>query len=939
MHVDQTVIPQKLREMVDMLVDEEAREEGDTPGVCMEYFLKNGLLHYLVNVSEKMDYPQGIRRESIRTIASMVDILDDKFLVHSVVHTPTIKLLKFCVLDERQSALDHEYLVDLMYKICSKIHGVDGLLDIFFHKLTTPQKITPPNDKVDPPPAKVDPPPEYEFLLFTYLLRFVHQDDFARTGLLFLIEMATDKLGEFILTSDFATIVAASLDALYSQLPRKLIIKDEHEINSTPASYLLGQDLDARAFPTDEYGIEHSSSKQFKDQLDSFLKLLEFCQDVLLRCPNDAISERLLQCIRMTFLKNVLYPSILECSDVDGSSVAVMSYTDSILQTVHQQDLATVILSFLMDRSDEEDEELITSKLTITSPTKSTIHHVECDSQSKSTPYVTEVERYTLKELIFSQLKSSSQPTVIATLKLLKTMIVRHCRFADRLLSTIPDVAKTDKEQEPPTIVSHHIREIGMYFTLIHSIDRVHAPDIMSKGYEEYLIDAQSTIECDVCYQDIIQPPYTKHQLNQSTQKPSSSKSEKRRSLKYGQRGIEQQHQPFQSKYCAIHQPRIRQRIQQTDELIQHLLRLLFHFFTQSSELNLALTGVISALAACPYRSLEGWISFCETDRSINSNGVLDLSTAAAATTTTQSNNQSNGMPKLMMTEETEIDDDQSVDFGVERNSIYMTTPTQFNSFPSFYTQFHTLTQQVDYYRSDIDGFDKLLDERWNGLLFGESTPTTALPAPTASSSSLRFFDYPPIVKPSTSSSSSVSKFLGLSSPPSARRQSTATVTRRNSSAMHIRRSSTATTINTSTSTTTTGNSLPNNPSKSLSSSTITSVMVNNSSISVMDSYGSPSQQQEAIVPAINPLSPLGMHANKALSERVTPLFPSNFKIKLDEPILNLDVEDQDVFEVNPKIPLSMVLNNVVILEETIKELVAIMQVRRSLGIDKIRYT
>jgi hypothetical protein len=933
LHVDQTVIPQKLREMVDMLVDEEAREEGDTPGVCMEYFLKHGLLHYLVNVSEKMDYPQGIRRESIRTIASMVDILDDKFLVQSVVHTPTIKLLKFCVLDERQSELDHEYLVDLMYKICSKIHSVPGLLDIFFHKLTTPQKTTPPSSS-----GKVDPPPEYEFLLFTYLLRFVHQDDFARTGLLFLIEMATDKLGDFILTSDFATIVAASLDALYSQLPRKLIIKDEHEINSTPASFLLGQDLDARAFPNDEYGIEHSSSKTFKDQLDSFLKLLEFCQDVLLRCPNDAISERLLQCIRMTFLKNVLYPSILECSDVDGSSVAVISYIDLILQTVHQQDLATVILGFLMDRSDEEDEELILAKLTMASPTKSTMHHFKCDTtQFKSAPYVTEVERYTLKDLIFSQLKSSSQPTVIATLKLLKTLIVKHCRFADRLLSTTPDVVETGKE--PSTIVSHHMREIEMYFTLITSIDRAHAPDIMSKGYEEYLIDIQNTIERDSCYQDIIQPPITKYQNHQGAQKPSSSKSEKRRSLKYGQRGTEEhQHQPFQSKHSPMLQPRSRQRIQPTDELTQRLLRLLFHFFTQSSELNLALTGVISALAACPYRSLEGWISFCESDRAKPSDSIIDLpiSKNATASAATQSNNMvtTTATSTTTTTEETETDDDQSVDFGVERNSIHMTTPTQFKSYPSFYTQFHTLTQQVDYYRSDIDGFDKLLDERWNGLLFGESTPIIASPTAmsTASSSSLRFFDYPPIMKPSTSSSS-VSKFLGLTSPSSVRRHSTTTVTTA-ASRRRIRRGSTSTSIIT----------MPgNNPSRSFSSSTITSITMT----STVDTYASsppvPSvlshQQQQVIVPVINPLSPLGMHAKKALLERVTPLFPSNFKIKLDEPILNLDVEDQDVFEVNPKIPLSMVLNNVVILEETIKELVAIMQVRRSLGIDKIRYT
>ncbi|CAO3585862.1 unnamed protein product [Absidia cylindrospora] len=233
LHVEQTDIPDRLRQMVDMLVDEEARQEENTTGVCMEYFLKNGVLQYLVNVSEKMDYPEGIRGEAIRTIASMVDLLDDRFLVHNAVHKPTIKLLRFCVLDDQESDTYHEDLVDLMYIICSKIHGFPALLNIFFHDkqwLTTPQKtfhhditsVANSNDTVmnhhqqdhaqhSPTTPTVTPPynnnntndipkkPEYEFLLFTYLLRFVHWEgrsgDFARTGLLFLMEMATSQLG------------------------------------------------------------------------------------------------------------------------------------------------------------------------------------------------------------------------------------------------------------------------------------------------------------------------------------------------------------------------------------------------------------------------------------------------------------------------------------------------------------------------------------------------------------------------------------------------------------------------------------------------------------------------------------------------------------------------------------------------------------------------
>ncbi|CAO3651700.1 unnamed protein product [Mucor hiemalis] len=979
LHVKQTEIPEKLRQMVDMLVDEEARQEDNTTGVCMEYLLKNGILQYLVNVSEKMDYPEGIRGEAIRTIASMVDLLDDRFLVHNAVHKPTIKLLRFCVLDERQSELDHEDLVDLMYIICSKIHGFPALLNIFFHDkqwLTTPQKTN--NNSftslstslsaaataataASATATNTNSPPEYEFLLFTYLLRFVHREgrsgDFARTGLLFLMEMAVDQLGDFILESDFATIMAAGLGALYSQLPRKLIIKDDIEINSSPASFLLGQDLDPRAFPSEEFGVEQSNSEQFKYQLDSFLKLLEFCQDILLRCPNDAISERLLQCIRMIFLENILYPSILECSDIDGSSVAVVSYIDLILQTVQQQDLADVIVGFLMNASDDEEELIVVSKL-LTSPISPTsgsnmFAGVEFD-RFKSSPYFTTAERFTLKDLIFSRLKSSSQPTVIATLKLLKTLIIKHCRFANRLLSTTPDVPKGGND-EPSTIISHHIREIELYFALVSAIDGVHADDILTLGYEDYLRDIEATIDHDYCFKNNTGPTTTSFHQQEAA---ATSKSEKRRSFKYGQqqqKAFQQQQSPGRNLRSLAQ--RQRHRIRPTDTLIQILLGLLSHFFAQSSELNLALTGVISALAICPHRSLEGWIAFSESDRT-NAEDILNLSTQQASVSTSNEGTEEHSnirgseiyASSTQIQEQQEQDDDQSVDFGADRNSIHMTTPTQFKSFPPFYTLFRTLTQQIDYYRSEVDEFDRLLDERWNGLLFGE--PTTCLPGtpiPTSSSSATTatrrgsIFDQQQTTTMSTPTTMT-SKLFG--SP---------ILSKKRSSMNLLKVSTSSSTVTTTANATTT----PPNPSKSLSSTTTAAAMavangtmVTSSSTTTNVTAAVASTPIPTLVPVIHPLSPLATHAKKTLQVRIQPLFPSNFEIDRDEPILNLDQDDEDTFaptRPNPsqrkkmdkttEISLSMLLNNVVILEETIKELVAIMQVRRSLGIDKIRYT
>lgn len=1031
-----------------MLVDEEARQEDNTTGVCMEYFLKNGILHYLVSVSEKMDYPEGIRGEGIRTIASMVDLLDDRFLVHNAVHKPTIRLLRFCVLDERQSELDHEDLVDLMYIICSKIHGFPALLNIFFHDkqwLTTPQKtnstftgngksnIPTPLTSLTPIATTQNAQPEYEFLLFTYLLRYVHLEgrsgDFARTGLLFLMEMATGQLGDFILESDFATIMVAGLGALYSQLPRKLIIKDDAEVNSSPASFLLGQDLDPRAFPSEELGVEQSNSEQFKYQLDSFLKPLEFCQDILLHCPNDAISERLLQCIRKIFLENILNTSILECSDTDGSSVAVISYIDLILQTMQQQDLADVIVGFLMDvSSDEQEEEDFSSMKSPISPGSGMNVFGGGFTTTTSSTYVTSGRYYTLKDLIFNNLKSKSQPTVIATLKLVRTLITKHCRFASRLLSTVPEKSTMtaadypsyfgETSLPPTTIISHHIREIELYFALVSAIDQVHADDILTLGYEDYLRDMGISMNNDACFQQSMIRPTIQHQQqhqqfknshHHTTTASTTPKSQKRRSFKYGQKRrssaglVEAEEQENNKRRNLRTIPcQQRHRIRSTDKLIQTLLGLLSNFFAQSSELNLALTGVISALAICPYRSLEGWIAFCESDRT-NADDVLNLSSSSVTTNMPTVHEEGQGGEATTAIRASEIyaltaiqeqekkqgqDDDQSVDFGVERNSIHMTAPTQFKSFPPFYTLLRTLTQQINYYRNEIDGFDTLLYERWNGLLFSGGTSNavasggggvyfSGTPVPSSSSSIRRgsIFDQQPLItSPSNTSTNSVtSKLFGLgggSNNNSSNNNNGETLKRRNSLSL----------LKASNSSSTSNVIMPPNPSKSLSSSTTAAAMAvangtmptststttasnslnqgNNSSsviaatTPIIASTPTATKKSIPMIPVINPLSPLALHAKKTLQVRIQPLFPSNFEIDRDlEPILDLNEEDEDMFapRSNPsqrkkmdkstEISLSMLLNNVVILEEMIKELVAIMQVRRSLGVDKIRYT
>jgi hypothetical protein len=457
---------------------------------------------------------------------------------------------------------------------------------------------------------------------------------------------------------------------------------------------------------------------------------------------------------------------------------------------------------------------------------------------------------------------------VIATLKLLKTLITKHCQYSLKLLSIYQVDTPTKR------IISHHLREIELYFSLVISIDSNNAKDVLACGYEDYLRDVELNMNLDPCYQNM--NPLNKDQ-DEIQQIP---KIARRRSFKYGQREDSkkeelQRKQSLKASCTSIS----RHCLRSTDPLLQILLSLLSHFFTQSSELNLALTGVISSLALCPYRSLEGWVSFSESDRT-NRDDILVLNPKEDSQPPVTPNKiRSQDIYAHYDTnapvDEDDEDDDRSVDFGAERESSKMTNPTYFKSYPPFFTLLRTLTQQVDYYRSEINGFDILLEERRQALVSGEA-----------------IFHIPAVPTPSVSSST---RMINQNRRPSVLRI---------------------------------------DPTPVLSSS---------SSASTIMTASNP--------PINNPMSPLALHLKKTNNMRIQPLFPSNFVTDREESILDLDDDDEHTFapktadpsrpkrvDKSTEITISMLLNNVVILEESIKELVALMQVRRSLGIDEISY-
>ncbi|KAI9298976.1 hypothetical protein K502DRAFT_298817 [Neoconidiobolus thromboides FSU 785] len=610
--------------MVDTLVQEEIKLEDDQTGACMEYMLKHGVLNILVNISES-DFPLGIRGETIRFVSTLVNLLDVKFLIHSPIHIPTLKLLKLCIKEDTDNQMDKfnnfyvDDLIDLLYTLCSKIHSSPPLLNIFFYDkkwLTTPQKQGSPlnkeeianltgeytNDEDIKPKIILNEndSPQYECLLFSYLLRFVHREgksgDYARTGLLFLIEVAGGNFRDYILYhSDLCPILSAGLGALYSQLPRKLLVKyvdeDRIQFKLTRSKELNDED------GLDDFQV--SSSPQFKILIDSFLKTLEFCQDILQRCPSRAICMALLSDIKSVFLESILYHSMMESSDLDGSAVAVISYIEIILSTLKDGELVDLFIRFLIN-SEEED---ILHKDKMTNSETSSIKSFNSNKEERarrntetnsilSENSIREMKAnknkahlaFNLKDLLFNNLQSKSIPTSISALKLLNTIINGHAQYlllllgqenclpvtlppTSRVLSpTIPTFEEAEKEkihhfkQKPYTTISNHHQEIQSYFLLINNMDPRFNKDGFIPGYEPYIKQVESM--------------YNNYKLQENDY------------------SLQQHH------------------LKRNEPILQILLELLSNFFNNPCELNLVLSNVLFGLACCPYIKLDELVCF-----------------------------------------------------------------------------------------------------------------------------------------------------------------------------------------------------------------------------------------------------------------------------------------------------------------------------------------
>ena len=547
-----------------------------------------------------------------------------------------------------------ERIVEVFFAIASKLRLRPNMLSTWFRPTVLEERVTGPHTSRD----------RDVFPLLYLTLDYVHHDgrvgDFARTGVLYIIESAShsEPLERWLVESDLATLMASGLGALYSQLSRKLVLAFTKD---TIPLILSFSDTPRPKTPSD---AEKTTSSDFQAHLATFLSYLVFWQDVLEHCGSKEIKRSLLDHFKFLFLQQLLYPSLMESSDADGgSSVAVLTYLRCIIESIDNPELKHLTLQYLLAVPDvPEDERESVRPATLARRRKSqTLVTTLAQIQEKPMP-----DLFTLVDLVLTSLHSRNQQTVTATLRLVSAVLRGEHQLA---ISTM--IRTQYSKTLPMRTVDAHNRDTALLFSLAEDLI---SHDDLREAYDAHLEDARTLLENHCCSPLLL---------------PLPSQTDPKNEMSACIRGHIEALRPHS--------------IQPDDPLLGALIILLETFLVNDIATNLALTQAFTTLISCGNLRLEHWLlqKPADLDISLDKCGIPDggFDEADRDNTMTFNSRIEKGKTETLPPEP----------LGVR----HVTSPV--------FATLDSLVQQVQTFHRDIQKFDIYLAERRHIFKVGDN--------------------------------------------------------------------------------------------------------------------------------------------------------------------------------------------------------------------------
>ncbi|KAH0599023.1 hypothetical protein MHUMG1_03137 [Metarhizium humberi] len=676
----------RLQELTNILSDESRRP---LPHPCIQYASIKQIYVPIGKIATS-SYNEWIIKEAVLFFATLIESEEEAFVENPTFSGSLTNLLvRITGVNSVRLGLDTESrVVELAFNITTKIRLDPAILPAWFK---TPQSSASQNSlqDLDERERFAGRMQRVDFPLFYILMDYIHHEgkvgDFARTGLLYIIEAASSSaaLEQWIVESDLSTLMATGLGALYSQLSRKLVI--DHLSHDLPPILALSD----YEHPTSNYEIISSCSPEFQSHLETFLSHLLFWQDVLNHCRSVEVKSTLLEHFQVIFLQQLLYPSLLESSDIDGgSSVAVLTYLRRILESLDHPDMIHLILHYLLALPDAAP------------PNKKPPPSLVSDARRRKSMDLTKMMSekaeepatpllFNLVDLILSCLRSRNQQTIHVTLQLVSTILKRHHRYAVfTLLRT--DVLPSHTKHRT---VGAHEQEVNY---LVHLAVSIGGRTDFDDMYAGILKDTSTRLESHPCSLRLIAPKVStnNHKLPDLPD-----------SLPGAPRDIREH------------------TLRPDDPLLNIMLDLLGNFFVNPVETNLSVTETIVDLGICGYMSIEGWLAR-NPSTYVYTESVEELERGYETSVASES-----AEPPSQP-----IDSALSDSFDEARRMKDMercrTAPVwREASLPRVLNVLKRLCDQVAKYKQTIPRFDELLEQRRNAFQTAESMLDNPPPA------------------------------------------------------------------------------------------------------------------------------------------------------------------------------------------------------------------
>ncbi|KAI8942246.1 hypothetical protein NX059_000327 [Plenodomus lindquistii] len=560
------------------ILNDESRSPA--PHTCLQFAAAQQIYTGISKIAAT-SHEEGVVRDAVAFYNALIDSEEEDFLENDVF---AVSLMNFIDRTVGSGSMgvgeDIEAdIVELLFGIAAKIRLQPEILPVWFTTTTPSDTATGRlvNQKID----FAGVTQKEDFPLCYQLIDHVHHEgrigDFARTGLLYIFESASRSipLEQWIVNSDLPTLMATGLGALYSQMSRKLSI--QHPAEDMPLVLSLSDYAEVPPNPQ----AENFFGADFQNHLLTFLSYLTFWQDVLEHCRSVDVRHTLIDHFQILFLQQLLYPSLLESSDADGgSSVAVLTYLRHILDALDHPELVHMILQYLLALLDYTSG---TSREPRSPAAVKKRQSLILLSTAKEDEERLNPSLFNLVDLILGSTSSRSPQTITAALKLTTVILSKNHGYALGSLVKVMNAHRTESHRTAGALN----KELETYLQLAISIAGLEGVD---EAYENYLKDTLSLLESHPCSLKTISMPAT---------------------LPKNQSYFDSSEVPTREVDPHYLLPE--------DPLFQTLLDLLLTFLTNDIETNLALTETIISLGTCSQLCLEGWLSVDPADYTFDS--------------------------------------------------------------------------------------------------------------------------------------------------------------------------------------------------------------------------------------------------------------------------------------------------------------------------------